>query len=393
MSLYLRVRDSQKDWLFIYSLAGKRRKQGLGSYPALTIDAARQAAKASRELVAKGIDPIANRQAEESALQARHTVNSLFELWCKRQAAKRKDGGAEAARSMMKDVLPYIGKLNAEDVKRHHIIAVLDRVVDRGAKVGANRLLQNLRQMFGFAIDRDIVEIDPTRALTKKKVGGEETERDRVLSEDELRQLARQLPEAGLGLPVQCAVWIVLATCCRIGELSQARWSDIDEEARTWTIPAEHAKNGSEHAVHLSEFAVSQFQQIRELSTSRVWVCAARDPARHIDTKAIQKLIRDRQRVEPMKGRTTKADSLVLSGGEWTSHDLRRTGATLMGELGVSSDVIDRCLNHKPPSKVTRIYQRHESLAERRQAFDLLGQRLEILARGKSRVVPMRKRA
>lgn len=85
-----------------------------------------------------------------------------------------------------------------------------------------------------------------------------------------------------------------------------------------------------------------------------------------------------------MDNRTTKLGKLALSGGEWRAHDLRRTGGTLMGELGIRSDVIERCLNHIGASKLVKTYQHQELIAERGEAFRKLGERLALLARGES---------
>jgi len=82
--------------------------------------------------------------------------------------------------------------------------------------------------MFRFAVDRDIIEFDPSSSIRKAKIGGKEPERDRVLSEDEIRQLTNALPSANLLKTSELAVWIALSTCCRIGELLAARWEYID---------------------------------------------------------------------------------------------------------------------------------------------------------------------
>jgi len=102
-----------------------------------------------------------------------------------------------------------------------------------------------MRQMFRFAQDRGIVEADPTQSIRKAKIGGKDVERDRVLSEQEIRLLAEALPRSGLREPTQLAVWIALATCCRIGELSKARWSDIDSASGVWRIPKRIVKTGN----------------------------------------------------------------------------------------------------------------------------------------------------
>ena len=80
-----------------------------------------------------------------------------------------------------------------------------------------------------------------------------------------------------------------------------------------------------------------------------------------------------------MTGRTKQTDSLGLAGGQWRPHDLRRTGATLMAELGVLPDVIEKCLNHIEQVKVKRIYQRAQYEAPMREAWRLLGERLMLL--------------
>jgi integrase len=93
-----------------------------------------------------------------------------------------------------------------------------------------------MRQMFGFGHARDIVKTDPTHRLKKEDIGGKEAERDRVLSEDEIRELARKIPDANLYRPSEYAVWIMLSTGCRVGDLMKATWDEIDFEARTWTF-------------------------------------------------------------------------------------------------------------------------------------------------------------
>ncbi len=82
-----------------------------------------------------------------------------------------------------------------------------------------------------------------------------------------------------------------------------------------------------------------------------------------------------------MKGRAKgdKIGALLLPGGQWTSHDLRRSGATLMGELGVDGDTIERCLNHIEQNRIKRTYQRQSNAQAMLEAWELLGTRLELL--------------
>ncbi len=107
-------------------------------------------------------------------------------------------------------------------------------------------------------------------------------------------------------------------------------------------------------------------------------------------SNVLTKQVHDRQTPSDAKKRSKANSGLVLSGGRWTPHDLRRTGATIMGENGVLPEVIERCLNHKKPSKLIRTYQRQERLAERRAAWSVLGDVLDKIVNGVPRkVVPI----
>jgi integrase len=91
-----------------------------------------------------------------------------------------------------------------------------------------------------------------------------------------------------------------------------------------------------------------------------------------------------------MSRRSPLTNALKLSGGKWTPHDMRRTGTTLMGALGVRPEVIEKCENHTEENKVKRIYQRYNYMSEMQQAWQLLGERLELLTRNNANnVTPM----
>lgn len=290
--LYLRVRPTGKDWLLIYSYDGKRRKQGLGSYPLITLEMARSKAQESKRQLSEGIEPKAARQraleakrAAAAADAARLTVQGLFEEWSRRELRSRKDSGAEIRRAFEKDVLPSLGARYADEIRRRDVVGVLDAVKERGVTRYANLLLQHLRQMFRFAAVREIVTGDPTFGLTKRDVGGQEVERDRHLSEKEISLLAAQLPLANLGIGAEVSLWIMLSTLCRVGEISRARIEDIDLDEMTWTIPAEHSKNGEAHLIHLSSFAMAQFKRLLQPTSATAWVLPSRDGDSHLGTK------------------------------------------------------------------------------------------------------------
>lgn len=389
--LFLRIRpNGAKDWLFIYTFAGKRRKMGLGRFDGVSLATARSEADKARDSIAKQIDPqlnqlqrVAEQSAQREALKAKEsrlTIKELFESWEKRELVGRKDHGAEVRRSFEKDVFPTLGTVPAEDVTRSMVVAVLDTVVERGARIVARNLLGDIRQMFGFAIVRGKVEHDPTNRL-KRDDFGKKVERDRILSEAEIKVLPGKLEAARMAESSTAAIWIMLSTCCRVGEISQAVWKDVDLVDSAWRIPPENAKNAKAHTVFLSPFAVRQFETLKALAKESSWVLPARWTDQHVCVKSLAKQIGDRQRGNkpPMKSRSLNINALELLGGKWTPHDLRRTGATTMGMLGVRPDVIEKCLNHVEQNKIVRIYQRQKLEAEQAEAWRLLGERIELL--------------
>ncbi|WP_340123844.1 tyrosine-type recombinase/integrase [Methylobacter svalbardensis] len=332
----------------------------------------------------KALEKERNRQQqldEQEAItkiKARVTVNDLFIRWCDIDLINRKDR-AEIVRMFNKDVLPVLGDLFVEDVRKGHIGLVIDKLKIRGVNHLARNLLKLMRQMFRFAVSRDVIEFDPTASLSVAKMTTKPTERDRTLTELEIRALARQLPDANLLKSTECAVWIALSTMCRIGELSKAKFSEINFELNTWTIPAANSKNGKAHTIYLSDFALQQFKTLTHVASNDTWIFPNRDNSNNVCEKSITIQIRGRQSENILSNRSQDNQALVLTGGKWTPHDLRRTGATMMGDLGVAPDVIEKCLNHTEENKVKRIYQRQKLEVEQLNAWRVLGDRLNLL--------------
>jgi integrase len=356
--------------------------------------------------LAQGKDPSIERELEDqrtrqqqlaeqealTKLMARVTVRDLFVRWCNTDLTKRKDV-KEIIRMFEKDALPILGGLFVEDVRKGHITQVTDTLKQRDAVHTARNLLKLMRQMFRFAVDRDIIEFEPTASLSVTKTTTKPTERERTLEESEISALARQLPGAGCMKTTECAIWIALSTLCRIGELSKAQWTDVDFEAKIWKIPEANSKNGKAHIVYLSDFALAQFKTLRHYASHDVWLFPNRDGSDHVCEKSITKQIDGRQTSTVLSRRSQNNQALVLSGGKWTPHDLRRTGSTIMGDLNIQPDVIEKCLNHTEENKVKRIYQRQELRAEQAQAWQTLGDRLELLVRNDSNVITFKKSA
>jgi integrase len=297
---------------------------------------------------------------------------------------------------------------------------VLDAQRSAGKMRTANVLLADLKQMLDFALERELMAANPLATVKKGKVGGPAVERERTLSEDEIRQLAAQLPGAKLSPRSEAAIRLILATAVRVGELNGAVWADnlpaeprersaridtlsrqaeaagvklgiVNAEKRQWYLP--QTKNQRDHTVHLSDFALAQFRLLAQMreplaedpeGTLSPWVFPATYTRVPVCVKSFGKQLADRQRdpEQRLKNRTKATTSLALSGGKWTAHDLRRTAATIMARLGFGSDVINECLNHMQQDRMAKVYIRDRRESEQVKAFDKLGEALNALQVG-----------
>jgi len=172
--------------------------------------------------------------------------------------------------------------------------------------------------------------------------------------------------------------------------LLQAEWKNVDLDRQTWFLPSENVKGTrgkkQDHHVFLSPFALHFFQELKTLTGNSEWCFPNKQDDGHVDVKVVSKQVGDRQaRFKNRKAlsRRRHDDTLVLAdgqNGDWTPHDLRRTGATMMQALGVSLDVIDRCQNHVlAGSRVRRHYLHHDYAEEKKSAWNLLGDRLSAV--------------
>jgi integrase len=189
---------------------------------------------------------------------------------------------------------------------------------------------------------------------------GVEIQRDRVLSEDEIRAVwAACDAEPGI---IADAFRLMLLTAQRRGEVLSMRWQDV--EGGWWTIPAEVAKNGRSHRVPLSPQALAILER-RRGSANGPWVFPSPTTDRAIENpqKAAERL-RERSNVPDLR-----------------LHDFRRTAASTVGGVGISRLTVKKILNHAERD-VTAIYDRHSYDPEKRTALDAWGRRLEAVVSG-----------
>ena len=259
---------------------------------------------------------------------------------------------------------------------------LLDRIVARGAKVMSNRVRDLGKQVFMFAIDRDLVEINPF--LGVRPPGGKERSRERWLDWHEIKVFwdALDVPEHRIMRRMALALRLILVTAQRPGEVAQARIEEFDLERRIWTIPPEHIKTEPKasthvHLVPLSDLAVEIVQELIKLAGPR--------PCLFPNSRSIQ------NRERPIHEKTlSHILSDLVEGGKlfglepFKPHDLRRTASTHMSKLGIPRNpVIEKVLNHSD-SSTGGIYDRNKYFPEKRDALTRWEAQLREIVSGKA---------
>ncbi len=354
-----------------YRLSGRPERLKLGTYPELSLAEARERLMDARKLVAAGESPARKRKEDLRANAEAETVRQLGDEFFERFVKVERRRPEHVRQMLDADILPKLGSLKVREVTRRDVIRMLDAIVDRGARVQANRTAAVMKQMFRYAVDRGMIELNPCADLRRRSIGGTETPRERVLSADEIKAFWQRLPLATT-LPTDrdkgiypvtkalvAALRLLLVTAQRRGELVKARWPEVDLEQGVWTVPAENSKNGRAHRVPLSPLAIQLFKELKEEAGESSFVL----PTPHSKKKGDA----------PMQERSlTKAAARaqgVVGIPKWVPHDLRRTAATQLAELGTTPQVIEKVLNHTMQG-VLAIYNRHDYYAECTEALN-----------------------
>ncbi len=322
--LYLWVYPSgDKTWMYRSRVGGSAKWVTLGEYPQVTL------AQARRKLL-----DLKERGKPESA-----TVQDAYDgvLVRVRKDYKRPEAFEY---KMQKYFLPVFGDRKLVTVTRVELASFFAKEAAR-APVQANRVLTDVKIVFDHAIERGWIDESPVERLTRKKVGGREKSRSRVLNENELVRLIHSLRTPRFAPATRYVLSLMLLTGQRSGEIRGLTKAEVAGGA--WTIPDHRTKSNVASYVTLPRLSARLISHaLNELGSSPFGGMQPTVPNRALD----------RIGFEP------KA----------TPHDLRRTMATKMADLGVLPHVIEKCLNHQMTG-VMAIYNRADYTVEKRAAL------------------------
>ncbi|CAG9208541.1 Integrase [Burkholderia gladioli] len=348
--------STAKIWRFRYSLHGKQQPTvTIGDYPAVSLAAARERARRYAEIVAGGVSPVADARKDRGTTKSLNTVREFGAYWVEQQMAdKSEEYQRTTNRALEKDVYPAIGSKPVSEVTPGDVLAICDRIKQRGAPKMALSTRNVLKRMYEFAIARQLVTTNPAQAVVARFVATQES-RDRVLSPDEIGHVLRAVYASSIRRPLKLAIHLLVLTMVRKSELIEARWSEFDLDVGVWRIPAERMKKDREHWVYLAPQAVSMLRELHENRTSQQYVFpSSRGADRPIAKSTLNQAVR----------------ALDMEVQHFVLHDFRRTASTHLHEMGQPSDAIEKALAHSIKG-IKGVYNRAEYAGERRRILAL----------------------
>ena len=373
----------QRAFILRYNSDGKRRLKTIGEWPAWTLEAARLEAQVVLRDLASGTDPLEARKLRRDEF----TVSDLAEEWLDKHAT-----GLTSERDMRSaltnDVVPAIGRMKLSDLRRIHVIELVEAKA-KTAPRSAALLLQYTRAMLNFACTRDYLNGNPLAGLKAKDilVSGQKdvlkpVQRARVLDDDEIRSFWNNADNASLHPLTVIALRLVLLTGQRPGEVTGMHIDEIN--GSTWTIPAaRRGKSNNAHSVPLCSLAMQLIAAAKaekdRLSNRRNkpqngYLFEAR-PGAPISNATLGKAVTraalplEIKHVEPW--------------GRWTPHDLRRTMRTGLSACRIAPHIAELAIGHGKKGLI-QTYDQHEFGDEIRHALEAWERRLMQIVEGHS---------
>ena len=378
--LYLWVYfDGRKYWRLRYWMAGKEKSLSLGVYPEIGLKEARQRRDDNRKLMGESLDPSAERKA--SKRQRKVATENSFEAvtreWYGKQlhtwVPKHAD---DVLRRFEVNAFPFIGARPIAEIEAPELLEMSRKIEKRGAHDLAHRLMQACGQVFRYGIatgrcKRDVAA-DLRGALTPHV-----KKHQAAVRPEEVPALLRAIDTyADQGdKQTMHALQLLALTFVRTNELIGAEWSEFDQDAALWVIPAARMKMKSEHIVPLSTQALAILGELQVLAGRSRFVFPGRNRDKPISNN-------------------TMLFALYRLGykGKMTGHGFRAVASTMLNEQGYRPDVIERQLAHCERDEVRGAYNRAEYLGERATMMQSWADYLDKIKAGAD-VIPLHGRA
>lgn len=371
-----------KVWRLRYRLAGKQEKVTLGDYPTYSLGEARTWRDNCKALAGRGLSPMALKRGDpvpdDAAPAVKEMAQAFVRNWCMKavERAKAKEAETKAAdtveafawrwyaeiaepanssprnikRVLDKDVIPAIGAKQIADVTVTDILAITDKIKNRGADQMALQTRNVLKRLFAYAIAREKTTFNPAAAIEAKFIAQAKS-RDVALTPEEIGKLLRAIYQSSMKRAHKLALHLLILCMVRKSELIEAKWEEIDFDRAEWSIPGERMKKDKPHLVSLSRQAVAMFEELKGLASGSDWVFPSRgDLKQPIAKSTLNVAVR----------------ALEIEVRDFVIHDFRRTASTHLHETGFNSDWIEKALAHETKG-IRGVYNRAQYADQRRE--------------------------
>jgi integrase len=362
-------------WRWKYRFQGTEKQLSIGRYPDFSLADARERRDAARKRLANGIDPMAERMAEKTAVKVAtdHTFEKIAELWLEHWRGNKSARHASTTVNRLKvNVYPVLGNRPIAEIEPIEVVQLAKGIESRGASDMAQRILQIVGMVFRYAVAHGYSKRNPSAEFRTSDIL-KPTQKINMARID-----ARELPALLRSIEVyegrqltRLAIKFMALTFVRTSELIGARWEEVDLEASRWSIPAVRMKMRTPHFVPLSRQAVEALELLRTISGSGELVF----PGEQDSTK-------------PMSNMTIlKALERMGYKGRMTGHGFRGLASTILHEQGYNHDHIELQLAHAPRNAVSAAYNHALYLEPRAKMMQDWADFLERTQRG-GKVLP-----
>jgi integrase len=370
--LILRVMESgTKTFAYRYNdPTGKKVRMSLGRYPDLSLADARKKVAEYKKQIGDGEYPRNQIEQKKIEVSKMITFSALADRFITARSDELKQRTFdEYVRIINKELRPILGKQDIRTIRKIDLAEIVDKInTVRKKPTQANRVLAVASAVFTYAVGRGLLESHPATGLKKNPKG--ENKRERVYTDEEIQKLWEAIEKEAD--PLRTFVKFLLATGQRKTETASACWEYINFDKRTWTIPAEHTKNGIKHTVPLSSLAIDLLKEIKPLTGASRFVFTS--PKKEAPLKWLDKA---KQRIAQASGIS-----------DFMYHNIRRTFATNLASMKVDRTTLGKLLNHKSMAKddlVTAIYDRHTYMDEMQLAVENWGAELMRIVTGQTK--------
>lgn len=360
-----------------YRLNGRRETLTIGRYGAkngISLLMARERCLEARRAIAEGQSPCQEKQREKRRLSEAKTFEEFTRRWLDEARM------AESTKSMRKsiidrDIMPLFRNRLLAEIGPEDLRNLCAKVKARGAPATAVHIRDIVNQVYAFAAlhgdkaPNPAAEVGPSSIATF-------VPKDRALSPTEIRVMHRVLDATATLPTIRLALRLILLTLVRKSELIEATWNEIDFEKAVWTIPKSRMKAGKPHNVYLSQQALDIMVALRTCAGGSRFLLPSRYDADHCMSKATL------NRVTQAVVEKAKESGLPLE--PFTVHDLRRTGSTILNELGFNSDWIEKCLAHEDGRSSRAVYNKAEYGEQRRHMLQEWADMIDAWVAGES---------